>query len=141
MAATYQKAYIAWKAHCKVYRHNKGEDKVVDLTVINVQEHCAEYVCEIELVDFLLLENSEITDILDKYFDINEANYYETTLLSFYMKPNEFAREDVEDYCAAFLVALQKRVFLYPNGGGAHPQITNKMFLAGLQTSHSRVLL
>ena len=80
MGAASQKAYIAWKAYFKVYRCSKGKDNMVDLIETKVQEYCAEYICEIELEDFLLLENSEITDILDKYFDIDEADYYETTL-------------------------------------------------------------
>ena len=134
-----QTAYIAWKAYCKVYKQNKGKDKMVDLMEPSAQEYCAEYICAIELVEFLLLENSELTDILDNYFDINEANYYESTLLTLYMKPKEFSRDDVENYCAGFLGALQKNPnFQDPDCGGASPKLINKMFLAGLQTSHFR---
>ena len=103
-----QKSWIAYKAYYKVYKHSKGKDKLVDMMEPDVQEYCAEFICEIELDEFLLLDNSEISDILDKQFDISEANYYETTLLAFYMKTKEFSREDVEDYCLAFLGALQK---------------------------------
>ena len=86
-----QKVYIDWKARCKNYRQRKGKDKMVDLMDSDMQEYCAEYICELELDDFLLLENSEITDLLDKFFDINEANYYESTLVTFFMKPKEFS--------------------------------------------------
>ena len=135
-----QKVYIDWKARCKNYRQRKGKDKMVDLMDSDMQEYCAEYICELELDDFLLLENSEITDLLDTFFDINEANYYESTLVTFFMKPKEFSRVDVEDYCTAFLGALQKNPnFLNPDCGGAHPKIINRMFLAGLQTSHFRL--
>ena len=55
------------------------------------------------------------------------------------MRPKEFARVDVEDYCTAFLGALQKNPnFLNPDCGGAHPKIINRMFLSGIQTSHFR---
>ena len=70
MAVMNQKAYIAWKAYCKVYRQNKGKDKMVDLIEPAMQEFCAEYICYIELNDFLPLENSDLTDILVTHSDI-----------------------------------------------------------------------
>ena len=90
LKALNQKAWIAWKAYYKVYKHNKGKEKIVALMEPDVQDYCAEFICEIALDDFLLLENSEISDILDKNFDISNANYYETTLLALYMKPKIF---------------------------------------------------
>ena len=55
------------------------------------------------------------------------------------MKPKFFSREDVEDYCLAFLGTLKKNPnFTDPDCGGTSPKIINKMFLAGLQTTHFR---
>ena len=139
LAALNQKAWIAWKAYYKGYKQSNGKDNMVEMMEPDVQEYCAEYICEIELKEFLLLENSEISDILDNNFDISTANYYETTLKALYMEPKNFSREDVEDYCMAFLGALTKNPnFTDPDSGGTSPKVINKMFLKGLQTSHFR---
>ena len=68
-----------------------------------VQEYCAEYICEMELDAFIFLENSEISEILDNKFDDSTANHYKTTLLALYIQPKNFSSEDAEDYCMAFL--------------------------------------
>ena len=138
LTAMNQVAYIAWKSSYKVYKQT-GDRRMVELMDTTLQEFCAEFICEIELGDFLLLENSDLTGFLDIHFDINEANRYEATLTVLFMKPKEFSRVDVEDYCTAFLGALQKNPnFLNPDCGGAHPKIINRMFLSGIQTSHFR---
>ena len=49
---------------------------MVDLMYPDAQEYCAKYVCELELDDFLLLGNSELTDFNGYFF------YHESTLLT-----------------------------------------------------------
>ena len=46
---------------------------MVELMDSTLQEFCAEFACELELDDILLLDNSDQTDFLDVRFDINEA--------------------------------------------------------------------
>ena len=56
----------------------------------DVQEYCADLIGELELDDFLLLENPKNYEILDNNFDISIANYYKSTLLALSMKPKNF---------------------------------------------------
>ena len=49
LTALNQKAWIVWKAYYKVYKQSKGEENMVDMMEPDVQEYCAEYICEIEL--------------------------------------------------------------------------------------------
>ena len=47
-----------------------GEMKMANLINSTKQEVGAQFICEHELADFLLLENCELFDILDNHFDI-----------------------------------------------------------------------
>ena len=70
---------------------------------------------------------------------MDNASNYETTLSALYMKPKDFCRADIEDYCTTFLSTLLKNpTFVKPEDGGADQEIINDMFIAGIQTSHFR---
>ena len=91
LAVLKQKSYKAWKAYYKVYKQIKGREYMVDMMEPDVQEYCAVFICEIEQKVALLLENFEISDILDLNFEISIANYYEITLLALYAAQELFA--------------------------------------------------
>ena len=106
LMALNQPAYIAWKANCKVYKQKNGLKRMVELIDSSIQEFCALFICEQTLAELLLIENSELTSILDQHFDVENASNYETTLSALYMKPKDFCRADIEDYCTTFLGTL-----------------------------------
>ena len=77
LAALNQKAWIAWKAYYKVYKQSKGKENMVDMMEPDVQEYCAKFICEIELKEFLLFENSGliIFSLLLFYLDYYLSSY------------------------------------------------------------------
>ena len=139
LLALNQPTYITWRASYKVYKQKKGIRRMVELIDSSLQEFCAVFICELSLEEFLILENSDFTSILDKHFNIQDANNYENTLSALYMEVKEFSRADIENYCTNFLGTLLKNpTFTNPDCGGADEEIINQMFLTGLQTSHFR---
>ena len=94
-----QPCYITWKASFKVYKQKKGIRRMVELIDSTVQDVCAQIICKLTLEQFLVLEDSEITLILDKHYHIEDATGYEATLSALYMKGIFFSRSDIENYC------------------------------------------
>ena len=58
-------AYLTWKSDCRVYLQKVGDQKLVDLVDESVQDYCAEVICELDVPEFLLLENDALLAIMD----------------------------------------------------------------------------
>ena len=106
----------------------------MDLIDESEQEFCDEIICELICLKFYF---SKMIKLWRFWTNILIFLKHMTTLTGRYVLPQDFWRANIEDYCFAFLEALNKNPnFHIPEYGDAAEAIINDIFLVGLQIIH-----